>query len=55
MLDVHTDPNVPPIPPRDAFEQMKDAEAIFNATRTGGHRQGGIKTMVQQFLPQQDD
>jgi hypothetical protein len=31
VLDVHTHPNVPPIPPRVAFEQMKDAEATFKS------------------------
>ena len=53
VLDVHTDPDVPPIPPHVTFEQLKDAaEAmlkgdpdVWGVTRTG------IKQKLQEFLP----
>ena len=35
VLDVHTDPDVPPIPPHATLDQMKDlATAMLPATRT---------------------
>ncbi len=53
LLDVRTDPSVPPIPPHATFEQAKDtAKAIL-----GGDPNArslvieGIKTKVQEFLP----
>jgi pyruvate dehydrogenase (quinone) len=53
LLDVRTDPSVPPIPPHATFEQAKDtAKAIL-----GGDANArsviveGIKTKVQEFLP----
>jgi pyruvate dehydrogenase (quinone) len=53
LLDVRTDPSVPPIPPHATFEQAKDtAKAIL-----GGDENArsviveGIKTKVQEFLP----
>jgi pyruvate dehydrogenase (quinone) len=53
LLDVRTDPNVPPIPPHATFEQAKDTvKAIL-----GGDEDArsvvveGIKTKVQEFLP----
>jgi pyruvate dehydrogenase (quinone) len=53
LLDVHTDPNVPPIPPRATFEQIKDAglamlrgdEDAREVVRTG------VKQKLQEFLP----
>ena len=37
VLDVHTDPDVPPIPPHATFEQMKDAAgALLKGDRTAG-------------------
>ena len=37
VLDVRTDPNVPPIPPHATFDQMKRAAtAMLQATRTAG-------------------
>jgi pyruvate dehydrogenase (quinone) len=56
VLDVHVDPDVPPIPPHATFEQMKDsAEAILQGdeNRWGVIREG-LKTKVQEFLPHRD-
>ena len=56
VLDVHTDPDVPPIPPHATFEQMKDAaEAMLRGDqdRWGVIREG-VKTKVQEFLPHKD-
>ena len=53
LLDVHTDPNVPPIPPHATFEQMKDSvEALLkgDADRWGVIKEG-LKTKAQEFLP----
>jgi pyruvate dehydrogenase (quinone) len=53
LLDVHTDPNVPPIPPHATFEQMKDSAAALlagDADRWGVIKEG-IKTKAQEFLP----
>jgi pyruvate dehydrogenase (quinone) len=53
LLDVRTDPSVPPIPPHATFEQARNtAKAIL-----GGDENArsviveGIKTKVQEFLP----
>ena len=53
VLDVRTDPDVPPIPPHATFEQAKDAaEAMIKGDED---RRGviveGVKTKVQEFLP----
>jgi len=53
VLDVRTDPDVPPIPPHATFEQAKDAaEAMLKGDED---RRGviaeGVKTKVQEFLP----
>ena len=56
LLDVHTDPDVPPIPPHSTFEQMKDAAASFlkgDSARWGFLREGA-KTKIQEFLPHGD-
>jgi pyruvate dehydrogenase (quinone) len=53
VLDVRTDPDVPPIPPHATLEQMKDsAEALLKGdpNRWGIIREG-MKTKVQEFLP----
>jgi pyruvate dehydrogenase (quinone) len=53
VLDVHTDPNVPPIPPHATFQQMKDsARALLSgdAERWGVIKEG-IKTKAQELLP----
>jgi pyruvate dehydrogenase (quinone) len=53
LLDVRTDPDVPPIPPHATFEQMKDAAAAMlkgDENRWGVIKEGVI-TKVQEFLP----
>jgi pyruvate dehydrogenase (quinone) len=57
LLDVHTDPNVPPIPPHATFEQMKDAALSMlkgDEDRWGVIKEG-VKTKVQEFLPHKAD
>ena len=53
LLDVRTDPNVPPIPPHATFEQAKDAAMAM--LKGDENRRGviveGIKTKAQEFLP----
>ncbi len=56
VLDVHTDPDVPPIPPHSTFEQMKDAASSLikgDSSRWGIIREGA-KTKIQEFLPHND-
>jgi pyruvate dehydrogenase (quinone) len=57
VLDVHTDPNVPPIPPHVTFEQMKDAaESMLKGDEDRwGVIKEGVKTKVQEFLPHKAD
>jgi pyruvate dehydrogenase (quinone) len=57
VLDVRTDPSIPPIPPHATFEQAKDtARAILEGDE---NRRSvimeGIKTKVQEFLPHSGD
>jgi pyruvate dehydrogenase (quinone) len=56
VLDVRTDPDVPPIPPHATFEQARAAaEAMLKGDED---RRGvlveGVKTKVQEFLPHRD-
>jgi pyruvate dehydrogenase (quinone) len=53
VLDVHCDPDVPPIPPHATFEQMKDsAEAILAGDENSwGVVKEGVRTKLQEFLP----
>ncbi|HEY5360787.1 MAG TPA: thiamine pyrophosphate-requiring protein [Streptosporangiaceae bacterium] len=56
LLDVRTDPSVPPIPPHATFEQAKDAA---KAILKGDHDARsiiveGVKAKVQEFLPHKD-
>jgi pyruvate dehydrogenase (quinone) len=53
VIDFHTDPNVPPIPPHATFEQMKDAaEAMLKGDEDRwGIIKEGFKTKAQEFLP----
>jgi pyruvate dehydrogenase (quinone) len=53
VLDVHCDPNMPPIPPHATFAQMKStAEAMLKGDEdTLGMAKTGIKTKLQEFLP----
>jgi pyruvate dehydrogenase (quinone) len=57
VLDVHCDPDVPPIPPHSTFEQMKDAAKALLAgdeDRWGVIREG-IKTKAQELMPGRGD
>ncbi len=53
VLDVHTDPDFPPIPPHATFEQAKDAaRAMLSGDEDAlGVLRTGIKQKVQEFLP----
>lgn len=53
VLDVHTDPNMPPIPPHATFEQAKaTATAVLKGDEDSrGFIKAGLKTKVQEFLP----
>jgi len=53
LLDVHTDPNVPPVPPHATYEQMKSAaEAMLKGDENAwGVIKEGVKTKAQEFLP----
>ncbi len=57
VLDVHCDPNIPPIPPHATFDQMKSsAEAILKGDENRwGVIKEGIKTKAQEMLPHGDD
>jgi pyruvate dehydrogenase (quinone) len=53
VLDVYTDPDMPPIPPHATWEQFKAASAAVlggDEDRTGFVKVG-LKTKVQEFLP----
>jgi pyruvate dehydrogenase (quinone) len=57
VLDVHCDPNFPPIPPHATLEQMKDAALSLlkgDADRWQVLKQG-IRTKAQEFLPHRGD
>jgi pyruvate dehydrogenase (quinone) len=56
LLDVHTDPDVPPIPPHSTFEQMKDAATALlkGDDRRWGILKEGTKTKIQELLPHRD-
>lgn len=53
VLDVHTDPDMPPIPPHATWDQFKDATAAVLAgdENAWGFIKTGIKTKAQEFLP----
>jgi pyruvate dehydrogenase (quinone) len=53
LLDVHCDPDVPPIPPHANFEQMKEAGKAMLAgdEDAAGVVRTGVKQKVQEFLP----
>jgi pyruvate dehydrogenase (quinone) len=57
VLDVHCDPDVPPIPPHATLEQMTDmAQALIKGdTSRWGVIKEGIKTKAQEFLPHSGD
>jgi pyruvate dehydrogenase (quinone) len=57
LLDVHTSPDIPPIPPHATFDQMKSsAEALLKGdeNRWGVIREG-IKTKAQELLPNREE
>ncbi len=53
LLDVHCDPDVPPIPPHATFEQMKDAASALakGDTDRWGVIKEGLKVKAQEFIP----
>ncbi len=56
LLDVRTDPDVPPIPPHATFEQAKDAAMALlkgDENRWGVIKEG-LKTKAQELLPGND-
>ncbi|MBM4588150.1 thiamine pyrophosphate-requiring protein [Rhodococcus hoagii] len=57
ILDVHTDPDMPPIPPHATWEQFKDATAavLGGDENAWGFVKTGIKTKAQEFLPHRKD
>jgi pyruvate dehydrogenase (quinone) len=57
VLDVHCDPDVPPIPPHSTFEQMKDgAKALLAGDEDRwGVLVTGIRTKAQELLPSRGD
>ncbi|MGG7104859.1 thiamine pyrophosphate-requiring protein [Rhodococcus sp. 24CO] len=56
VLDVHTDPNMPPIPPHATWEQFSSATAavLHGDEDRWGFVKEGIKTKAQEFLPHKD-
>jgi pyruvate dehydrogenase (quinone) len=57
VIDVRTDPDVPPIPPHATFEQMKNAARALlkgDPNRWGVIKEG-VKTKAQEFLPHQSE
>jgi len=57
VIDVHCDPDVPPIPPHATLEQMTDmAQALIKGdTSRWGVIKEGIKVKAQELLPHHDD
>lgn len=53
VLDVHTDPNMPPIPPHATWEQFTSATAavLGGDEDRWGFIKKGIRTKAQEFLP----
>ena len=56
VLDVHCDPEVPPIPPHSTLEQMKDLAEALAQGDTGRWQviKEGLKTKAQELLPHRD-
>ena len=56
VLDVHCDPEVPPIPPHAEFEQVKSMmQAMLKGDPGGLHLVAqGVKTKIQEALPGRD-
>ncbi|HTX82467.1 MAG TPA: thiamine pyrophosphate-requiring protein [Streptosporangiaceae bacterium] len=57
LLDVRTDPSIPPIPPHATFEQAKDAaKAMLKGDENARSViVEGIKTKMQEFMPHSGD
>lgn len=53
VLDVHCDPNIPPVPPHATFDQMKAAatSVLKGDEDAFGLIREGIKVKVQEFIP----
>ncbi|GBE67442.1 thiamine pyrophosphate-requiring protein [Mycobacterium sp. MFM001] len=53
VLDVHCDPNIPPVPPHATFDQMKAAatSVLKGDEDAFGMLREGIKVKVQEFIP----
>ncbi|MFC9553986.1 thiamine pyrophosphate-requiring protein [Rhodococcus sp. NPDC056960] len=53
VLDVHTDPNIPPIPPHATWEQFTSATAavLKGDENSWDFIKEGLKTKAQEFLP----
>lgn len=56
LLDVHCDPNVPPVPPHASFEQLKSAAgAVLRGDENAfGIIKEGVKIKTQEFLPHRE-
>ncbi|MBO0866132.1 MAG: thiamine pyrophosphate-requiring protein, partial [Mycobacterium sp.] len=56
VLDVHCDPNIPPVPPHATFDQMKAAatSVLKGDEDAFGIMKVGIKVKAQEFLPHRD-
>jgi pyruvate dehydrogenase (quinone) len=57
VLDIHCDPDVPPIPPHSDLQQMTDtARALIKGdTSRWGVIKEGMRTKAQELLPHRDD
>ncbi|WP_030159969.1 thiamine pyrophosphate-requiring protein [Glycomyces sp. NRRL B-16210] len=56
LIDVHCDPDVPPLPPHATFDQAKStAESLIKGDRNAwGVLVRGVKTKAQEMLPRRD-
>jgi len=56
VLDVHCDPNVPPVPPHATFDQMKSAAAavLKGDEDAFGLLKEGVKIKAQEFMPHRE-
>ena len=56
VLDVHCDPNIPPVPPHATFDQMKAAatSVLKGDEDAFGIMKEGIKVKAQEFLPHRE-
>jgi pyruvate dehydrogenase (quinone) len=57
VLDVHCDPNIPPVPPHATFAQMKSAAAavLGGDEDAWGLIKQGVKIKAQEFLPRRPE